>query len=104
MAIHKRIKIAAGSAVPTAGQQQPQVDASQYDKAEHFNQMARRRLRRQPTQAPPRRNWKKILMMILILVVASYLIYLLLKGSKTSDPLLSSIESVPPRKSKYFYF
>jgi hypothetical protein len=100
MAIHKRIKIASGSAVPTAGQQQPQVDASQYDKAEHFNQMARRRPRHQPSQMPPRRNWKKIIMMILILLVASYLIYMLVKGSKSS-PLLSA--SAKP-STKVFYF
>ena len=98
MAIHKRIKIAAGSAVPTAGQ--PSLNQIQQDKAEHFNQMARRRPRRQPVQAPPRRNWKKILMMVLILLVASYLIYMVLKGSKSS-PLLSA--SAKP-STKVFYF
>jgi len=98
MAIHKRIKIAAGSAVPTAGQ--ASLDLAQQDKAEHFHQMARRRPRRQPVQTPPRRNWKKILMMILILLVASYLIYMVLKGSKSS-PLLSA--TAKP-STKVFYF
>jgi hypothetical protein len=100
MAIHKRIRIAAGSAVPTAGQQ-PTLSQDLYDKAEHFNQMARRRPRRQPVPTPPRRNWKRILMMILILVIASYLIYMVLKDSKSSASLSADIN---PPSTKVFYF
>ena len=99
MAIHKRIRIASGSAVPIVNQ--ASLDLAQQDKAEHFHQMARRRPRRQPIQTPPRRNWKKILMMILILLVASYLIYMVLKGSKSSAPLSADIEKP---SSKVFYF
>jgi hypothetical protein len=99
MAIHKRIRIASGSAVPTAGQ--ASLNQTQQDKAEHFNQMTRRRPRRQPVQTPPRRNWKRILMMILILLVASYLIYMVLKGSKSDEPLLSASAK---SSTRFFYF
>jgi hypothetical protein len=100
MAIHKRIRIASGFAVPAAGQ--ASVTPGSEDKAEHFHQMTRRpRSRRQMVQTPPRRNWKKMLMMILILLVASYLIYMVLKGSKSSAPLSADIEKP---SSKVFYF
>jgi hypothetical protein len=99
MAIHKRIRIASGFAVPAAGQ--ATITSGSEDKAEHFHQMTRRRPRRQMVQTPPRRNWKKILMMILILLVASYLIYMVLKGSKSSSPLSADIENP---STKVFYF
>jgi hypothetical protein len=102
MAIHKRIQIAAGSAVPTAGQQ-ASLPQNLYDKAEHFNQLYRRRPRRQSAPIPPRRNWKRILMMILILIVASFLIYMVLKGSKSSEPVLSA-SVIPSSKEQVFYF
>ena len=101
MAIHKRIRIAAGLAVPMAVPSMP-LDTKQYDQAEHFKQRPRRRMMSSVT---PRRDWKRTLLMILIALVAAYLIYSLLKGSKDtndSDSILSAFSKSGP--SKVFYF
>ncbi len=101
MAVHKRLQIASGSAVPTAGQHGP-IDTSMYEQAEHFKQ----RNRRHPMMArpAPKHNWKKILMMVFIILLASYLIYLLLNGSKGESSILPAAAKSSSGSGKIFYF
>jgi hypothetical protein len=97
MAIHKRIQIASGSSVPSAAQHP--IDIAQYDKAEHFNKMVKHSI--QPIQTISRYSLKQLLFIILILLGASFLIYMLLKGSKFSNPF-SSVTT--KHSAKVFYF
>ncbi len=99
MAVHKRVKIASGLAVPTAVPLST-IDSAQYDQAEHFKQRPRRHM--MPPPSAPRRNWKRTLLMILIVLVAAYLIYKLLKGSKDNDSILPAFAKTG--SSKVFYF